>query len=95
MVLTSQERRGQAPGGVNQGKPQKMDHPPSQRQKLPAFFHGRTSYEKSYQPSAISYQQKKKARVNRDNPHVGCALRTIAYLKNNRERLFSINLAKK
>jgi hypothetical protein len=56
-----------------------MDHPPAQGQKLPAFFHRLTSYENSYQQSAISYQQKKKARVDRDNPHVGCALRTMAF----------------
>jgi len=70
IILRSQERRGQAPDGVDQGKPQKMEHPPSHGQKLPAFFHGLTSYENSYQPSVVSYQPKKKARVDRDNPHV-------------------------
>ena len=54
MALTSQQRRGQTPGGVDQGKPQKMDHPPSQGHKLPACFHGCTS--KRYQPPAVSYQ---------------------------------------
>jgi hypothetical protein len=50
-----------------------MNHPPSHGQKLPAFFHGLASYEKSYQPSAISFQPKKKARVDRDNPPVRTA----------------------
>ena len=90
MVLTSQERRGQAPGGVNQGKSQKMEHPPSHGQKLPAFFHGRT-----FELSAVSYQPKKKSGLTDIIPISGCALRTMANLKNNRERLFSINLAKK
>jgi hypothetical protein len=31
-----------------------MHHPPTQGQKLPAFFHGLTSYKNSDQPSAIS-----------------------------------------
>jgi len=43
--LPSHERRGQAPGGIDQGKPQEMHHPPSPRQKLPAFFHGITSWD--------------------------------------------------
>jgi hypothetical protein len=74
-----------------------MDHPPSSRQKLPACFHGFTFYENtknSDQQSAIGYRQKKKTRVGRDNPQVGCALRTIAFAKHKRGRLFSINFAK-
>jgi hypothetical protein len=51
MALPFQERRGQAPGSVDQGKPQEMDHPPSARQKLPVFFH-----EFTFKQSAISSQ---------------------------------------
>jgi hypothetical protein len=65
-----------------------MDHPPSCRQKLPAFFHGLTFLENSRQP-------KKKVRLSRDNPLVGCAPRTTFGAKDSRGRLSSINLAKK
>jgi hypothetical protein len=59
---------------------------------LPAFSHGLTSYENSAQQSAISYQQKKKARIDRDNPQ-GCAPRPIAFARNSRVRLFPIHFA--
>jgi hypothetical protein len=49
-----------------------MDHPPSARQKLPTFFHGLTFSENSY-------QQKKKALVDKYNPYGGCALRTMPF----------------
>jgi len=50
-LLPSQKCGGQAPGGVDQGKPQEMDHPPSQRQKLPAFSHDVT-----FELSAVNFQ---------------------------------------
>jgi hypothetical protein len=62
---------------------------------LPAFFHALTSYENSYQLSAVSYQPKKKARIDKDHPHAGCAPRPMAWGKNSRGRLFSIYLSKK
>lgn len=84
IALTSQERRGQAPGGVDQGKPQEMEHPPARRQKLPAFFHALTSRQLavSYQPSA-----QENARLDRDNPPVGCAPRTMVFSRPNRRWL--------
>jgi len=71
-----------------------MEHPPSCRQKLPALFHGLTSYKNSYQLSAISFQPKEKPQADRDHPHVEYALRTMVWGKNSRERLFHIYLAK-
>jgi hypothetical protein len=46
--------------------------------------------------TAISYQQKKKkkTRVDRDNPQVGCTLRTIAFANHSRGRLFAIQFPK-
>jgi hypothetical protein len=41
---------------------------------------------------AVSYQQKKKARVKRDHPYVGCALRTISFAKNSQGRRSTLTL---
>jgi hypothetical protein len=69
-----------------------MDHPPFQRQKLPAFFHGLTSCKNSYQQSAFSFSPG--PCLDEDVQPVGVALRPIALAKNNRGRLFHPHFAK-
>jgi len=64
-----------------------MHHPPSQGQKLPAFFHGLTSWQ-----LADSFQPKKKARVAEIISM--CALRTMAGSMPSRGRLVSTYFAK-